>query len=91
MVTLGGKVLKLGQQACKVRARALHCGLGLLLAWPGGRAWGLACGLSPKTRPALARAWARSGPSFKTLPRRVTIPARAWLGPGPAPALIETY
>jgi hypothetical protein len=46
-------------------ARALHCGLGLLLAWPGGWAWGLACGLSPKTRPARARAWARSGPNPK--------------------------
>jgi hypothetical protein len=37
-----------------LRARALHCGLGLLRAWPGGRAQGLACGLSPKTRPAWA-------------------------------------
>jgi hypothetical protein len=33
------------------------------LAWPGGQARGLDRGLSPKTRPARAQAWARSGPS----------------------------
>jgi hypothetical protein len=41
-------------RACKVLDRALHCGLAFLRAWPGGRARGLDCGLSPKTRPAWA-------------------------------------
>jgi hypothetical protein len=41
-------------RAFKMRARALCCELGLLRAWPGGRARGLDCGLKPKTRPALA-------------------------------------
>jgi hypothetical protein len=42
----------------------VKCGLGLLRARPGWRARGLACGLSPKTGPERAQAWARSGPSF---------------------------
>jgi hypothetical protein len=53
-----GAGLKSAGSGFTLRARAFAG-----LAWPGGRARGLACGLSPKTRPAQAWAWARSGPA----------------------------
>jgi hypothetical protein len=49
------------------------------LAWPGGRAWDLACGLSPKTRPA--RAWA-----FGLCSKSPSPSPQSGLGTGPAPA-----
>jgi hypothetical protein len=54
-------------RACKMRARGqpVHCGLRLLQAWPGLQTRGLDCWLSPKTRPARARAWVSSGPILK--------------------------
>jgi hypothetical protein len=66
-------------RACKVWAQV---GLGLVRAWPGGRAWGLDCRLSPKTRPA--RAWAL-GLCSKSQSQSL----HCGLVPGPAPALIS--
>jgi hypothetical protein len=66
------------ERAWKVRARV---GLGLLRAWPGGQAWGLACGLSPKTRPVQAQAFGLCSKSPSPSPQ-------CGLGPGPAPALL---
>jgi hypothetical protein len=64
--------------ACKVRA---WVGLGLLRAWPGGQAQGLACRLSPKTRPAQARAFGSCSKSPSPI-------LHCRLGPRPAPALL---
>jgi hypothetical protein len=49
------------------------------LAWPSGRAWGLDCGLSPKTRPAQAQA-------FGLFSKNPSPNVR--LGPGPNPVLL---
>jgi hypothetical protein len=49
------------------------------LAWPGGRAWGLDCRLTPKTQPARARALGLCSKSPST---------HVGLGPGPAPSLV---
>jgi hypothetical protein len=62
---------KLGPEKCGLgsgsgftpRARAFAGLAWPGLAWPGGQARGLACGLSLKTRPPRAWAWARSGPT----------------------------
>jgi hypothetical protein len=56
------------------------CGPGL--PWPGGQAWGLACGLSPKTRPTWAWAFGLCSKSLSP---------HCGLGPGPAPALLFCF
>jgi hypothetical protein len=58
-------------------ARALHLGLGILWAWPGGCAWGLDFRLSQKTRSARAFGLCSERPS-------------PHVGPGPDPALVKS-